>query len=126
MLMTAPQVPSMWQTEMIDISEVISMAAPRARNMVNMNWLRSCYNIVYGTMNVFIQRNGNNVNIDRELSVASLETALQALGTPDLLTWGCWLNTCSYIEEHSGLTPAPVQHAMMSQPVWSESVVSAV
>jgi hypothetical protein len=125
MLTTAPQVTSMWQTEMIDISEVITLAAPRARNMVDMNWLRSCYNIVYGTANVIIQRNGNKLNIDRTPSIASLEAALQTLGTPDLLTWGCWLNTCSYIEEHSGLAPAPVQHAMMNQPVWSESVVSA-
>lgn len=74
-----------------DIREVIAQMVPAYRRSIDVEWLRACYALVYGTTEVGYLITDDGPRWNRPIRCGTVEAAMQALGPTDILTWGVWL-----------------------------------
>ena len=103
MRMLPPTTTVFSEVERADVCDVAAMVAPQYWRTANLGWLRECYARVYGMSEVAYRQTDDGVKIYAAIPVSTLESVLDELGTPDILTWGVWLA----ITRSSAIAQAP-------------------
>ncbi len=104
--------------ETADVVDFASMITPRSLVIINTNWLRSCYELVYGTREVAYRKVDGEILTYASQTGVTLDDAMQIIGTPDILTWGIWMTLTQYLDEHARSISVDVSNGMDPTP-WS-------
>lgn len=87
--------------ETADVADFVSIITPRSLLIINTEWLRSCYELVYGAREVTYRKvDGEILTYSPQMGI-TLDDAMQIIGTPDILTWGIWMTLTQYLDEHT-------------------------